>query len=134
MVTQSPFSSLIVVVILSASSWVPIAILAAYLNTPGLSGITGFATADAAASTGLVITTDFGVYGDLLQPRHHLRLAVGLEAAVELLRQEALGRHEHRHVVHRSCKAVAFVGRQQVFHLETAIAQRHHDLLGPRDG
>src|ERR1019366_5951717 len=68
------------------------------------------------------------IHRNLRQPLHHLRRPACLAAAVQILRQESLRRHEHRHVLHRPRKPVALVRRHQVLHREIAVAQRDHKL------
>ena len=72
---------------------------------------------------------DLGIDRDLLQTCRHFRLHVLLVPAVEMLREELLGGGEHRHVVHRPRKPVAFVGRHDVLDREPAIAERDDDLV-----
>src|ERR1019366_589259 len=70
-----------------------------------------------------------GIHRDLRQAFDHLRRPPWLVAAVQVLRQEFLRRHEHRRVVYRTGEPVAFVGRHDVLHREIAVAQRDHNPL-----
>ena len=70
------------------------------------------------------------VNGDRLEALGDLRRHALLTTSPEVLRQELLGRREHRHVVHGPHEAVPFVGRDRVLHREPAVPERHDDLVG----